>query len=131
MGRDPWVKLRLLDDTIRLRLSRTDVVAASEQGVVEGQTRFPGGVSFRFALEALPQGGAHASYAADRLVVGLPAEDIVGWAGDDQAVSLHAEVPLDDGGRLKLLVEKDFQCLTGNPDEDQSDLFTNPEADRC
>jgi len=125
------VKLRLLDDSIRLRLSRSDVVAASDQGLVEGQTRFPGGASFTFALEALARGAAHASYAADRLVVGLPAEDIAAWASDDAAVSLQAEVPLADGGRLKLLVEKDFQCLTGNPDEDQSDLYTNPEADRC
>ena len=125
------MKLRLLDDSIRLRLSRTDVDTANDEGIVEGQTRFPGGAVFTFALEALPDGPAQASYAADRLVVGLPAREIAGWAGDDTAVSLHGEVALADGSRLTLLVEKDFQCLTARPEEDQSDLFVNPEADSC
>lgn len=123
------MKLRLLDDSIRLRLSRSEVLAASEKGVVEGQTRFPDGSRFTFALEGLDgEPGASAAYENDRLVVKLPSPDISAWAMDDSAVSLHGELPLPAGGRLKLLVEKDFQCLTPRSDEDQSDLFTNPDS---
>jgi hypothetical protein len=123
------MKLRLLDDSIRLRLSRSEVVAADEQGVVEGLTRFPDGSVFTFALESLDGGSdAGAAYENDRLVVRLPAAEISAWATDDGAVSLHGELPLPAGGRLKLLVEKDFQCLTPRDDEDQTDLFTNPES---
>jgi hypothetical protein len=125
------VKLRLLEDSIRLRLSQSDVAEVDRGGVVEGRTRFPGGAAFTFALEALPQGPCNASYDRDRLVVGLPAEEISRWAHDDTAVSLHGEVDLPGGERLQLLVEKDFQCLTARPDEDQSDLFVNPEASEC
>jgi hypothetical protein len=122
------MKLRLLDDSIRLRLSRSEVVAADEQGVVEGQTRFPDGSVFTFALEA-HDGAAQASaaYARDRMVVRLPAAEIAAWANDDAAVSLHGELSLPAGGPLKLLVEKDFRCLSPREGEDQSDLFSNPE----
>ncbi len=30
---------------------------------------------------------------------------------------------------LKILVEKDFVCLTGRDDEDESDMYPHPEAD--
>jgi hypothetical protein len=122
------MKLRLLDDSIRLRLSRDEVVAAAERGIVEGQTRFPDGSVFTFALEALEnRSDASASYASDRLVVKLPARDISAWAKDDTAVSLQGELELPVGGPLKLLVEKDFKCVSPRDDEDQSNLFQNPE----
>ena len=122
------MKLRLLDDSIRLRLSRNEVVAADEQGIVEGQTRFPDGSVFRFALEALENSSdASASYASDRMVVKLPAPEISAWANDDAAVSLHGELELPLGGHLKLLVEKDFRCVSPRDGEDQSNLFQYPE----
>ena len=99
------MKLRLLDDSIRLRLSRDEVIAAHEQGLVEGQTRFPDGSVFTFALEALENGSdASASYTSDRMVVRLPAPRISAWAKDDTVVSVHGELELPLGGRLKLLV---------------------------
>ena len=53
------------------------------------------------------------------------------WANDDDAVSLRGEVRLRDGGPLKVLVEKDFRCRVPQGDEDQSDLFQNPEPTAC
>jgi hypothetical protein len=125
------LKLRLLDDSIRLRLSRGDVSDAHEKGVVEAQTRFPDGSALNFALETSTMPEASAAFAAERLVVRLPAQQVAAWAGDDSVVSIMHEVDLPDGGQLKLLVEKDFQCLTARPDEDQSDLFTNPDTASC
>ncbi len=122
------MKLRLLDDSIRLRLSRDEVIVVAGQGVVEGQTRFPDGSVFTFALEALDNASnPSASYTNNRLVVKLPAPKIAGWAKDDTAVSLHGELALPLGGHLKLLVEKDFRCVAPRDDEDQSNLFQNPQ----
>ncbi len=123
------MKLRLLDDSIRLRLSRSDVATADEHGIVAGQTRFPYGGVFTYVLEALPDGlNASAAYVDERMAVRLPAAEISAWANDDAAVTLRGEVQLPDGNKLKLLVEKDFTCLTHRHDEDQSDLFPNPEG---
>jgi hypothetical protein len=125
------VKLRILDDSIRLRLSQSDVRQVEETGLVEGRTHFPGGAVFTYALQVLDPGPAAAAYSADRLVVSLPQTEIVQWANDDAAVSIQSEIELPDGDSLRLLVEKDFQCLTERPDEDQSDLFTNPQTGEC
>ena len=121
------MKLRLLDDSIRLRLSRSEVVAAHEHGVVESQTRFADGSKFTYALEAAKGAKApSAVYTRDRMVVTLPAREVSAWANDDDAVSLRGEVRLPDGAVLKLLVEKDFKCVSPRgDDEDQSDLFQN------
>jgi len=125
------MKLRLLDDSIRLRLSRRDVATVDEYGAVAGQTRFPHGDAFTYVLEALPNAAAGASFADNCMVVRLPTAQIAAWAKDTDAVSLRSEVKLPGGGPLKLLVEKDFTCLTHRPDEDQSDLFSNPELAEC
>ena len=123
------MKLRLLEDSIRLRLSRSQVIAADEQGFVEGQTRFPDGSMFTYALEAVQDGSApSASYTSDRMLVKLPASEVSAWAHDDTSVSLHGELELPLGGTLKILVEKDFKCVSPRDDEDQSDLFPNPET---
>ena len=104
------------------------MIAAHEKGIVESQTRFPDGSVFTFALEALKNSSnASASYTSDRLVVKLPAPKISAWAKDDTAVSLHGELALPLGGQLKLLVEKDFRCISPRDDEDQSNLFRNPQ----
>lgn len=125
------MKLRLLNDSIRLRLSRSEVAAADKAGIVEAQTRFPDGSTFTFALEASEKGSpTSASYTGDRMVVKLPVTDISAWANDDMAVSLRGELELPVGGSLRLLVEKDFECVTPRGDEDQSDLFTNPQGTR-
>lgn len=122
------VKLRLLDDSIRLRLSRTEVDTAADKGVVEGHTRFPDGAAFVFALESAPGADIGSTYSGNRLVVRVPASEISAWAHDDEAVSLQGELALPDGNRLKLLVEKDFRCVTPRGDEDQSDMYPNPDV---
>ena len=122
------MKLRLLEDSIRLRLSRSEVGTAADNGVVECRTRFPDGTEFTYALEAEPEAqSASASYEQNRMTVRLPAAQVSAWASDDEAVSLRGELELASGDKLKLLVEKDFQCLTPRGDEDQSDLFPNPD----
>jgi uncharacterized protein DUF7009 len=126
------MKLRLLNDSIRLRLSQSEVLAAHERGVVESQTRFSDGSVFTYALEAAKSvKDASAVYTRDRMVVKLPAREISAWASDDAAVSLRGEVRLPDGEHLKILVEKDFKCVSPRGDEDQSDLFQNRESDAC
>jgi len=45
-------------------------------------------------------------------------------------VSISGEQVLADGDQLKILVEKDFVCLTNREDEDESDMYPHPEADK-
>jgi hypothetical protein len=61
--------------------------------------------------------------------VRLPETTVLAWANSEQ-VSISGEQVLADGDQLKILVEKDFVCLTNREDEDESDMYPHPEADK-
>jgi len=127
------MKLRILDNSIRLRLARPEVGQAASAGIVRGALEFPGGATFRYVLESSPATvDCSASFNDGVLTVKLPQAEVQSWAESD-AVSIVAEQWLDDGSKLSLLVEKDFACLTPRETEDDSDKFPHPQAgtDNC
>jgi len=120
------MKLRLRDNSIRLRLTQGEVDSVSEQGLVKASVPFSAGVSFDYVLESSPacvKPAAHFSNGV--LQVSLPQDAVRDWAGSEQ-VSITADQDLDDGGLLHILVEKDFACLAPRPGEDESDMFPHP-----
>lgn len=123
------MKLRVRDNSIRLRLTQGEVEQVRTSGLVRGRTHFPGSNSFDYVLESSPatvQPEAHMS--SNVLTVRVPHLDIVRWADSDQ-VSIVANQKLGDGDTLAILVEKDFACLAPRDGEDESDMFPNPQAD--
>lgn len=120
------MKLRILGNSIRLRLSQSDLAVLLDSGSVEQRVAFPAGPALTYRLEASSAGAVDARYEAERIVIRFPVADIEAWAKPEE-VTLRAELPLDDG-RLEVLVEKDFQCLSPRPGEDDADLFPNPQA---
>ena len=108
---------------------RGEVDMLREHGLVEASTGFPGGRTFRYAVESSPASVTPAAFFSDnQIIVRLPETTVLAWAASEQ-VSIESEQVLDDGGTLKILVEKDFICLTGRDDEDESDMYPHPEAD--
>lgn len=125
------MKLRIRDNSIRLRLERREVEALRNDGRVTAQTGFPGGQSFAYAVESDPAITAPGAYFSDNVVtVRIPEATVLAWASSQQ-VSIGTEQLLGDGAVLKVLVEKDFACLTPRDGEDESDMFPNPQSDQC
>jgi hypothetical protein len=124
------MKLRIRDNSVRLRLMRGEVEALRESGLVSASTAFPGGRTFRYCVESSPASVSIAAFFSDNeITVRLPETTVLAWASSEQ-VSIFGEQVLADGGQLKILVEKDFVCLTNREDEDESDMYPHPEADR-
>ena len=122
------MKLRILDNSIRLRLTRSEVQAASSEGLVRGRVRFAGSNAFDYVLESSPATvKPEAHFSNNVLTVRVPVMDIRKWA-DSEQVSIRSEQGLDDGGQLKILVEKDFACLAPREGEDESDMYPHPDA---
>jgi hypothetical protein len=120
------MKLRVRDNSIRLRLTRPEVQQMHDHGLVKGSVPFSAGISFDYVLESTPaciEPVAHFSNSA--LTVCLPESAARQWANNDD-VSISAQQPLDDGQSLKILVEKDFACLAPREGEDESDMFSHP-----
>ena len=96
---------------------------------VVGSTDFPGGETFRYALE--PAGAACAACAAEfrdgviRIVISASAA--ADWAGDEAQVGIY-ETLLLPTGTLVLSIEKDFECLEPRGGENQSNRFKNPKV---
>jgi len=122
------VKLRIRDNTVRLRLTRGEVDCLRTQGIVASATGFPGGREFQYRVESSPAIVNPAAFFSDNTIsVRLPETAVLAWATSDQ-VSLPGEQVLDDGTKLDILVEKDFACLAPREGEDESDMYPHPNA---
>jgi hypothetical protein len=120
------MKLRLLDSSIRLRLTRNEVELAATGGIVKSSVSFPDNAVFTYVIESSPANvSITATFAAGDLIVRLPENDVRDWAASDR-VSLSGEQLLANGQTLRILVEKDFACLAPREGEDESDMFPNP-----
>ena len=121
------MKLRILNNSIRLRLSMSEVSEVSTDNIVKGEVKFSGGETFKYFLKSLPDTYVtDVKFDRESLIISLPSSKIFDWADSNQ-VSIKEIQELPDGDNLTILVEKDFQCLTPR-DEDESDLFPHPEG---
>ena len=123
------MKLRIRDNSVRVRLTRGEVDALRDKGVVSARTGFPGGHDFQYLVESSPASvNLSAFFSGNVVTVRLPETTVLAWANSEQ-VSIAGEQRLDDGEQLMILVEKDFACLAPREGEDESDMFAHPEAE--
>lgn len=121
------MKIRIKGNSVRLRLTKSEVVAFAEHGVVKESTAF-GENLFTYALKA--KNGIsqlEADYSHNTITIYFPEENQKAWALNS-IVGYSNSIDWNEKGALSLLVEKDFTCLD-NTIEDQSDNFPNPKLD--
>ena len=121
------MKLRIHGNSLRLRLSQSDVAQFSKTGFVEDSIQFAPGASFAYALESLSSLKApQALYANGFLRIQVPGGDATDWVRSDR-VGISGDQLLESGKHLSILIEKDFQCLHREPTPGE-DAFPNPLA---
>ncbi|MFD2722075.1 DUF7009 family protein [Hymenobacter monticola] len=113
------MKLRIEDDTLRLRLSEGELAEFAQQGRVEGAVHFGLGPEQRltYALERgserpqtmLNEEPVQIHYEPGALTVLVPFELAKTWLETDQNGFSH-NLPLADNQHLRILVEKDLDC---------------------
>ena len=122
------MKLRISGDSLRLRLSPVEIARLRDLGAVADAIRFgPGGGTFTYELlRAEEAEEISIERRADAIAVRVPATAVDEWAGTDQ-VGIEATLANGADG-LRVLLEKDWQCLTAREGEDESHLYPNPAA---
>ena len=122
------MKLRIRDNSIRLRLGKSEVAQLARDGSVHASIRFSDvpKTQLRYSLVtslAATEISAHLGDGEIKVTVpeGLARE----WANSEQTGLKH-EQRIDREESLAILVEKDFHSLQPRADEDQSDSFANP-----
>ena len=116
------MKLRSKSNSLRYRLTRTDVAQLTKVGFLEDEVNF-GQQTLLYALQLTGEDRLSASFINNTITLFMPKSMI-----DEMADSDKVGFENNEGG-LHLLVEKDFTCLD-NVAEDQSDNFPNPLAER-
>jgi len=124
------VKLRVRDNSIRLRLTQTEVELARTDGLVRGTVPLAGNSNFEYVLESSPATVKPEAHMSNNvLTVRIPETEILSWSDSDE-VSISATQLLDGGNELSILVEKDFACLAPREGEDESDMYAHPLAEK-
>jgi hypothetical protein len=116
------MKLRIQDDSLRLRLTRGEVDDLGQGRTVERTVHFPGGRALKYVLTGSATAASPlAAYSGDTIRVSLPEWRVKAWAASGE-VGIEGQ-----DGPLRILVEKDFQCLHGDAPAEH-DAFPNPMA---
>jgi hypothetical protein len=119
------MKLRIQGNSLRVRLSQSEVAQFSKTGFVEDSIQFAPGACFAYALESMSSLAApQALYSNGWLRIQVPGAEAADWVRSDR-VGISGDQPLESGKRLSILIEKDFQCLHGGEERDP-DGFPNP-----
>ncbi|HEX3383778.1 MAG TPA: hypothetical protein VHS53_01250 [Mucilaginibacter sp.] len=117
------MKIRIKGNSIRYRLTKSDIAAIIKDGRLEERTEFGHGADLVYTLQTTPDYDLSATFHDNRITLFVPHSMIERLANTD-------EVGFESGqGKLFLLVEKDFTCLD-NVAEDQSDNYPNPFAEK-
>ena len=123
------MKVRIKGNSLRLRISRSEVVRLLASDCLEETIRFAPEVSakFTYALRMEPcLKMLSVQYTESKVAILLPVDQANEWGCSDQ-VGIAESISLGTVGSLALLIEKDFACLDGS-DEDNQDTFANPNA---
>lgn len=119
------MKLRIHENSLRLRLNRSDVEQFRQTGRRTESLRFGSGSQLSYTLEASPHiTGVEASFGPDGILIVLPLDEAQAWAGSDQTSLSYP----GEGDTTSLLIEKDFQCLHRDEANEtgDADAFPNP-----
>lgn len=118
------MKLRIKGNSVRIRLTKTEVNTIATTGYLEEETVF-GNNKFVYALQKVEEGNElSAAFEGNKITLFVPSALTSGWPQND-VVGFEATMLLPDNKSLYLLLEKDFVCLD-HTTEDQSDNYENP-----
>ena len=120
------MKIRIQGNSVRYRLTRSEVASLKKDGYYKEQTAF-NGKNFTYAVTAKENiTDLQAEFQGDTITLFLPKNESIKWP-DNERVGYENKMVLNDGQVLSLLLEKDFVCLDERV-EDQSDNYPNPAA---
>ena len=120
------MKIRIKGNSLRLRLSKSEIEKFAASGKLEEITEF-GNSTLHYALRCDNDAAElSASFTENKITVFVPVEIQKEWTSTS-IVGFENKLKIGPDKSLFILIEKDFVCLD-NTFEDQSDNFPNPNA---
>lgn len=122
------MKLRLRENSIRLRLLQTEVRQLCASGNVSERIIFGVRPTETLTYSLSVSGEAKTIYAQmidNKIEIFLPVKIAEIWA-DTNEIGLYETQDIGDLGELKITVEKDFVCVERPADEDNKEAIPHP-----
>lgn len=126
------MKLRCTENSIRIRVKKSDLQCLADEGKVVESIQFLAGNYFYFELAVAEVTTPQATLEKNSLCVKLPEKQANHWINSQQ-VGIEYHQKLEGKATLHLLIEKDFPCKD-RADEDKSDTFqelVSDEGETC
>lgn len=118
------MKLRIKGNSLRIRLTKTEVSTISTKGYLEEETNF-GNNKLLYVLQRVDEGNElSAAFESNKITMFVPLSLTKDWPMNN-IISFDAHMTVGENKSLYLLLEKDFVCLD-HTTEDQSDNYENP-----
>ncbi len=120
------MKIRIRGNSIRFRLTKSEVAAFCKEGILKEETAFDNSVFTYMLKSSEDQKALQAYFENNTIRLEVPASFVEEWYTNDVVGTRHTQT-LKNGKALLLLLEKDFVCMD-ETFEDQSDNYPNPRA---
>src|SRR5260370_15837109 len=123
------MKLRIKGNSLRLRVSRSELAHFQAGGRIEETIRFAEApeAKLTYALESAVQSSpVKVRYRFHDVTVILSENQVRIWEAESE-VGVYSNLDIGSAGSLDVIVEKDFACLDRG-DEENRDTFANPHA---
>ena len=118
------MKIRIKGNSIRFRLTKSEVQRLCQEGFVQENTNLAG-TTFSYAVQATAKyDHLFATFEGSSIMLYIPNTLLRDWDVLDQ-VGFYHTFEQADSSALQLLLEKDFVCMDETV-EDQSDNYPNP-----
>jgi hypothetical protein len=119
------MKIRIKGNSIRYRLTKTEVANFGKNRFLEEKTEFLNGPSFHYRLEKKTDiENLEASFSGNMICIFVPENMAAEWTTTD-VIGFDTKMNIGGEKELFLLIEKDFVCLD-HTFEDQGDNYENP-----
>ena len=120
------MKLRIKGNSVRLRLSKSEVERFAKEGMLHETTNF-GNQVFSYTVQSTEEKTMTATLAQAGITLLVPSMQLLQWASSNSQVGISEKMDIGNNETLSLLLEKDFKCIDANPKEEQEDFFENPD----
>ncbi len=122
------MKLRISGNSIRLRLSQSDVNILITEGKIIEKFNFPSpSPVFEYQLSVLKSSDVtHILFDGQKIIFEIPQLEINNWANSNQE-GIYKTISIEKNEELNLQIEKDYKCL--HKENETTDTFPNPKED--
>lgn len=121
------MKMRIKDNSIRLRLTKTDVDDLRNKKTVGSKTVVSSSEMFQYSLQVSSEvKNISAQFIDGKISVSISAE-MANILTETNEITVKGHQENGEAEKLFLLIEKDLQCLD-QTEESQDDMYENPNS---